>query len=243
MISIFKKEIAAFFSSLIGYITIGLFLLVTGLFNWVFPDTNLLDYGYATLDSYFTLAPWIFIFLIPAITMRSFAEEYKSGTMELLATKPLHHLEIILGKFWAAFFLVIFAVLPTLLYFWSIYQLGNPPGNVDTGATWGSYIGLLSLGATFVAIGLFASSTTDNQIVAFLIGMFLCFFFYLGFDYISGLDLFYAKVDNIIQLIGINAHYTSISRGVVDTRDLIYFGTLITAFILLAKITIEKRTW
>lgn len=241
--SIFLKEINTFFSSIIGYLTIIVFLLITGLFLWVFPETSVLNYGYATLDYLFTLAPWIFMFLIPAITMRTFAEETRSGTLETLATRPLTDLQITMGKYLACLFLVFFALLPTLLYFFTIYTLGNPAGNIDTGATWGSYIGLLLLAAAFVAIGIFTSSLTSNQIVAFLLAIFLCFFFHAAFDYLSKLNVFYAKIDNIVELIGINAHYISISRGVVDTRDLIYFGSFISIFLLLTKTVLESRKW
>lgn len=182
MFTLFKKEINTFFSSLIGYMAMVVFLLTTGLFLWVFPDTNLLDYGYASLDSLFFTAPWIFMFLVPAITMRSFSEEFKSGTIELLATRPITDFQIIAGKYLAAVFLVFFALLPTLVYYFTIYQLGLPPGNLDTGAIWGSYIGLLLLGAAFAAIGIFASSLSSNQIVAFLLAVFLCFIFYQTFD-------------------------------------------------------------
>ncbi|MCH8329806.1 MAG: gliding motility-associated ABC transporter permease subunit GldF [Bacteroidetes bacterium] len=243
MISIFHKEIITFFSSLIGYITIMVFLVVTGMFIWVFPETNLLDHGFSNLDGFFTLAPWIFIFLIPAVTMRLFSEEKKTGTIEILVTQPLTDLNIILGKYLAAMFLVIFSLLPTLIYFFTIYMLGNPVGNLDTGATWGSYIGLLLLGSGFVAIGLFSSSITDNQIVAFITGMFLCFFFYIVFDYLSELEIFWGNLDIVIQQIGINAHYTSISRGVLDSRDVVYFLSLSIGFIMITKTVMESRKW
>lgn len=243
MLNIFFKEINHFFSSLIGYIAVGVFLLITGLFLWVFTDTGILEYGYATLENYFYLAPYIFMFLIPAITMRSFSEEYNSGTIEILGTKPITDNQIIGGKFLAALLLVVFAIIPTLLYFFSVYQLGAPVGNIDTGATWGSYIGLLFLGAAFVAIGIFASSITTNQIIAFLLAIFLCFFFYIGFDYISRLNIFYASLDALVEQLGIDAHYQSIGRGVVDTRDLIYFITLIGLFLFFTKIMLERRKW
>ncbi len=243
MISLFFKEINTFFSSLIGYITIGLFLLITGLFMWIFPDTSLLSYEYATLDYFFNTAPWILMFLVPAVTMRSFSEELNSGTIELLATKPLTDLQIVLGKFGAALVLVILAIIPTLIYYYSVYQLGAEIGNIDTGATNGSYIGLILLGAAFVSIGLFTSSLTSSQIVAFLVAVFLCFFFYMAFDFLSRLDLFFAKIDDVIENLGIYAHYRSISRGVLDTRDLIYFITLTAFFILLTKVSLESRKW
>ncbi len=243
MFTIFKKEINSFFTSLIGYLTIIVFLVAIGLFMWVFPETNALDYGYATLDQLFTISPWIFMFLIPAVTMRLFAEESKTGTIELLITRPVSEIKIILGKYFAALCLLIFALLPTLVYYYSIYKLGFPPGNLDTGATLGSYIGLLMLGASFTAIGVFVSSLTNNQIIAFILGVFLCFFFYIGFEYASKLDIFYGKTDDIIQLIGINSHYTSISRGVLDTRDIIYFISVISIFILFTKVSLESRKW
>jgi len=243
MLNIFLKEVNHFFSSLVGYIAVGVFLLATGLFLWVFTDTGILEYGYATLENYFYLAPYIFMFLIPAITMRSFSEEYNTGTIEILSTKPITDNQIIGGKFFAAMFLVLFALLPTLLYFYSVYRLGAPVGNIDTGATWGSYIGLLFLGAAFVAIGIFASSITNNQIVAFLLAIFLCFFCYIGFDYLSRLVVFYARLDGFIEQLGIDAHYQSIGRGVVDTRDLIYFISLITLFLFFTKLILERRKW
>lgn len=243
MLSIYRKEINVFFSSLIGYIALSVFLVGIGLFVWVFPDTNVLDYGYATLDTLFYAAPWVFMFLIPAITMRSFAEEIGTGTIELLVTRPLTDLDIILGKYFAAFTLVAFSVLPTLIYFYSVYHLGLPRGSIDTGATWGSYIGLLLLGAVFTAIGIFASSITRNQIVAFILALFLCFFFYIAFESLSSINVFYASTDDIIEMLGINYHYVSISRGVVDTRDIIYFLSIIALFISFTKISLESRKW
>ncbi len=241
MLSIFIKELNTFFSSLIGYITMGVFLLVTGLFNWVFPDTSLLSYQYASLDYFFDTVPWILIFLVPAISMRSFAEEISTGTIELLATRPLSDMQIILGKFLAVFALVLICLLPTLIYYFSVYQLGAEVGNIDTGATNGSYIGLILLGAAFSAIGVFTSSLTSNQIVAFLLAVFLCFFCYIGFDYLSRVSQFYAWIDDVIENIGIFSHYDSISRGVLDTRDLVYFLTFTTFFILMTKTSLELR--
>ena len=209
MYSIFYKEINTFFSSLIGYIVIGVFLLFMGLMLWVFPDYSLLDYKYASLDQLFELAPVIFMFLIPAITMRSFAEEKQSGTIELLVTKPLKDWQIVLGKFSACWLLVIFALLPTLLYYYTIHELGTPKGNLDAGAIAGSYVGLILLAGVFVAIGLLASAVTNNQIVAFLLAVFLCFVFYWGFDFISRLPIFLGKTDDIVQMIGIDYHYAS----------------------------------
>ncbi len=243
MISIFKKEINAFFSSLIGYIVIGLFLVMMGLVIWVFPEYSILEYNYATLDQLFSIAPVIFMFLIPAVCMRSFSEENQSGTIELLVTRPLYDLEIIMGKYLACLVLVIFALLPTLIYYYSVHSLGSPPGNLDSGAIMGSYIGLVFLAAAFVAIGVFASSISNNQIVAFLLATFLCFFVHWGFYFLSSLPIFVGKVDDIVQMLGIDYHYTSISRGVLDSRDLIYFLSLIAIFIMMTITSLGRRKW
>jgi ABC-2 type transport system permease protein len=243
MLTLLKKEISGFLSSLIGYIVISVFLLINGLFLWVFPlQFNILDYGYASLEHLFVLAPIVFLFLIPAITMRMFAEEKRAGTIEMLMTKPLTDLQIIFAKYLAGVLLVIIALLPTLIYFFSVYQLGSPTGNIDMGGTWGSYLGLIFLGSAFVAIGLFCSSITDNQIVSFIVSVFLCGFAYIGFEFIYSLDLF-GNFDLFIQNLGIDAHYKSMSRGVVDTRDLLYFVSIIGLFILLTKISLESRKW
>jgi ABC-2 type transport system permease protein len=243
MLTLLKKEISGFLSSLIGYIVISVFLLINGLFLWVFPlQFNILDYGYASLEHLFVLAPIVFLFLIPAITMRMFAEEKRAGTIEMLMTKPLTDIQIIVAKYLAGLLLVVIALLPTLIYFFSVYQLGSPTGNIDIGGTWGSYLGLVFLGAAFVAIGLFCSSITDNQIVSFIVSVFLCGFAYIGFEFIYSLDLF-GSFDLFIQNLGIDAHYKSMSRGVVDTRDLLYFVSIIGFFILLTKISLESRKW
>jgi ABC-2 type transport system permease protein len=182
MFTLYKKEVSSFLNSLLGYIVIAVFLLVNGLFLWVFPlEFNILDFGYANLDGLFTLAPFVFLFLIPAITMRFFAEEKKSGTLEMLMTKPITDLQVIMAKYLAGLTLVMISLIPTLVYFFSVYQLGFPQGNIDTGGMWGSYIGLLFLGASFVSIGVFASSLTDNQIISFILGAVLCGFIYLVF--------------------------------------------------------------
>ena len=243
MFTLLKKETSGFLNSLIGYVVIGVFLLINALFLWVFPlEFNILDYGYANLDGLFLLAPFVFLFLIPAITMRSFADEKKTGTIELLLTKPLTDLQIILGKYFAGVILVLISLLPTLVYFVTVYMMGLPPGNIDIGGTWGSYIGLLFLGASFVAVGLFSSSLSDNQIIAFIISVFLCGFAYMGFEFIYSLDLF-GKIDLFIKSLGISAHYASMSRGVIDTRDLVYFVSFISFFLLLTKISLESRKW
>lgn len=243
MFSIFKKEVNLFLSSLIGYLSVAVFLLATGLFLWVFPDYSVIDFGYSSLEPFFRMAPYIFLFLIPAITMRSFAEEQQTGTMELLATRPISDWEIILGKYLACVFLVLLAILPTFVYFYSVYQLGLPKGNLDTGASWGSYFGLLGLGAVFVSIGIFCSSMTSNQIVAFILSLFLCGFFYDAFASLARLDLFYGRSDAIVEAMGINYHYASMSRGLINSKDMVYFVSLILIFLNLTKFVFEKRKW
>lgn len=243
MTSIFWKEINTFFSSLIGYIVIGVFLVIMGLVLFIFPDTSLLEYNVATLDQLFLMAPLVFMFLIPAVTMRSFAEEQQNGTIEMLTTRPLSDLSIVLGKFLACLTLVIFALLPTLLYYITVYQLGAPVGNLDSGAIAGSYFGLIFLAAIFVSIGIFASSLTSNQIVSFVLATFLCFLFHYGFYYFSQLPVFFGRSDDIVQMIGIDYHYESISRGLVDTRDLVYFVSVTALFIAMTVVSIGRRKW
>jgi ABC-2 type transport system permease protein len=243
MFAIFKKEINTFFSSLIGYMVIGVFLVLMGLLLWVFPDYSIPDSNFATLDTLFAIAPMVFMFLIPAITMRTLAEETQTGTIELLVTRPVTDWQVIGGKFWASLLLVLFALLPTILYAISVYILGQPQGNMDIGGTIGSYIGLIFLAATFVAIGIFASSLTNNQIVAFVLATFLCFICYLAFDFLSQLPAFYGRIDDIIQSLGIQYHYNSISRGVLDTRDVVYFMSLILLFLAGAVLSLGRRKW
>jgi len=242
MLTIFKKELYSYLNSFVAYITIGLFLVVLGLFLWVFPDTSILEYGYASLDSLFNTVPYLFMFLIPAITMRSLAEEKKEGTFELLATRPLTDWDIVLGKYLASLTLVLFALVPTLVYYISVYQLGVTVGNIDTGAVIGSYIGLFLLGGAFVAIGIFSSSITKNQIIAFAIAVFLCFIAFSGFQSASQV-LSLQKFDNVLINLGINEHYQSISRGVLDSRDLIYFLSFIALFLLITKTILGGRKW
>lgn len=225
-----------------AYITLGIFLLACGLMFWFFPDTSILDYGYAEMDGFFSLVPYLFMFLISAITMRSFAEERKEGTYVLLATRPLSDWQIILAKYLACLVLVLFALLPTLIYYYSISQLGMPQGNIDTGAVIGSYIGLLLLGSAFTSIGIFASSFTKNQIIAFAVAVFLCFFAYSGFDSLSRVAALNGVESQLVNL-GIAAHYQSISRGVLDTRDVIYFITFVALFLGLTKVMIGGRKW
>lgn len=241
MITLLVKEINSFLSSLIGYIVIAVFLSAIGLVMWVFPG-NTLDAGYANIDQLFMIAPWVFSFLGPAITMRAFSEEKRTGTLELLVTKPLSDWQIILAKFFAGFALILFTLLPTLVYYYTVNRLAIPPGNVDTGAMWGSYLGLLFLGGGFVAIGLFASSLSENQIVAFIIGVFISFLMYFGIEQVAQFELF-TGMDSLILKLGMFEHYLSISRGVVDTRDLVYFGTLVAFFLMLTKLKLESRKW
>lgn len=242
MLSIFKKEWNLFFSSLMAYISIGVFLLVIGLNVWVFQG-NIFEMGFGTLDSFFVFAPWVMMFLIPAITMRSLADEFSLGTIETLATKPVTDGQIIAGKYLAALALWTFTFLPTLLYFLCISFIDVPNNGIDTGATLGSYAGLFFLGAVFTAIGLLASSISQNQIVAFLIGVLLCYVLYDAFFRISTLSFVAGKADYIIQNLGLDTHYEAISRGVVDTRDLIYFFSMIALFLGLSKMALERRKW
>lgn len=241
MLVILKKEINQFFSSLVGYISIGIFLVLSGLFTFVIPATSVLDNGFANLGSYFSNAPLFFLFLVPAVTMRLFSEEFNKGTIELLATRPLTDNQIVLGKYFAAVILILLSVIPTLVYFYTVYQLATPVGNVDTGGIIGSYIGLLLLAAAFAAMGVFASAITSNQIVAFLVAVLLCFMFYMGFDFMAKLPVFLGKTDYYVEQLGVNAHYISLSRGVIDTRDLIYFFSLIAVFLLLTKAVLKER--
>ena len=241
MFSLYKKEINNYFSSLIGYIVAGVFLIFMGLVMWLFTDTSILESNYATIDQLFSIAPMIFIFLVPAVTMKSFADEFRDGTYELLSVYPIHEWKIVLAKFLANGTLILIILGPTLIYVYSVYQLGTPKGNLDLGAISGSYLGLLLLALVFVAIGLFSSSLTNNQIVGFAIGAFLCFFFLWAFQFVSTLPIFFGKMDDFVQRLGINYHYSSISRGVIDTRDIVYFISLIVMFLFLCMAVLEKR--
>jgi ABC-2 type transport system permease protein len=243
MYSLFKKEIKTFFGSLIGYLAILVFLLVTGLFLWVFPGAyNIPENGYATLEGLFSLAPWLYLFLVPAITMRFFADEKRTGTLEILLTRPLSDFQLIFAKFLAGMVLVIFSLLPTLLYFLSVYLLGNPVGSIDTGATWGSFFGLFFLASIYVAIGIFASSLTDNQIVSFILAMVLSFIFYLGFDFIASAGIPFL-LEQIFEWLSINNHYLSASRGVIDMRDMVYFTGMTFLFLWFTRGFLRKGTW
>jgi len=242
MLAIFRKEINIFFSSSIGYLVIAVFLTLNGLFLWVFSgDFNVFDFGFADLSAFFQLAPWVFLFLIPAITMKSFSDEKKMGTLELLLTKPLNALDIVLGKYLGAFVLTLLALIPTLLYVYTIQQLGKPIGNLDIGSTTGSYFGLFFLIAAYTAIGTFASTLSENQIVAFIIAVIISFFSYYGFEGLSGLPMFNNQ-DLWLANLGMKAHFDSIGRGVIDTRDLIYFLSVTAFFIYLTVFQLKKST-
>lgn len=229
MKALLLREIKSFFGSPIGYLVIAIFLLLNGLFLWVFDgDYNILNSGFADMSPFFKLSPWIFIFLIPAITMKSFSDEKKQGTLELLFTKPLSIWEIVNGKFLGAFTLSVLALLPTLIYVWMISYFGYPPGNIDMGSTMGSYFGLLFLVASYTAIGIFTSTLSDNQIVAFILSVFICFIFYFGFDGVTDL---LKQSNSFIAQLGMDYHFKSMGRGVIDTRDVLYFVSVTTAFL------------
>ncbi|MFA5296775.1 MAG: gliding motility-associated ABC transporter permease subunit GldF [Lutibacter sp.] len=241
MKSILIKELNSFFSSPIGYLVIAVYLVVNGLFLWVFNgEFNILHAGFADLNSYFFLAPWIFIFLVPAITMRSFSEEINTGTLEILKTKPMTNWEIILGKYFGALLLVVLAIIPTLIYVYSIFQLGNPVGNIEFGTTFGSFIGLLFLAGTYTSIGIFSSTISKNQIVSFIISVFISFFLFYGFEAISTLG-FLGNLDYAFQNLGMSAHFNSISKGVIDTRDLIYFLSVTFIFLVLTNFSLQNE--
>lgn len=239
MKAIFIKEINSFFASPIGFLVIGIFLVINSLFLFVFKgDFNILDNGFADLSPFFVLSPWVFLFLVPAVTMRSFSEERKQGTLEILLTKPLTEMQLILGKFFGAFTLIFLALLPTLFFVYTIWQLGSPVGNIDLAATIGSYIGLLFMAATFTSIGVFASTLSQNQIVAFIIAVLICLLMLYGFDAISNLNLFGNQFP--IETLGLHYHFNSVSRGVIDTRNLVYFVSVALIFLMFTKINLKQ---
>lgn len=240
MWSICKKELNQFFSNLTGYIAIILFLLINGIFLFILPASSIFDYGYATLDKFFELAPWVLLFLVPAITMRSLSDEFKAGTFEILKTKPLTSVQIVLGKYWAILLVLLFVIVPTFIYIVTIKTL-SASGNIDTGGITGSYIGLFLLAATFAAISLCCSSFTSNAVVAFLISAFVCLILYFGFNAISHLPVFQGNADYYIEMLGIDFHYQSISRGVLDSRDVIYFASIIFLSLLITVKNLHKK--
>jgi ABC-2 type transport system permease protein len=239
MWSVCKKELRQFFSSLTGYIAIIVFLVLNGLFLFVFPDSNLFDYGYASLETFFNTAPWILLLLIPAITMRSFSEEFKGGTFEILRTKPLTNMQIIGGKYLASMIVAAIAIVPTLVYVYTISDLST--GGIDSGSIAGSYIGLFLLAAVFTAIGICCSSFTNNAVVAFLLSAFACFTVYSAFEAISRIPAFQSGADYYIGMLGIDFHYRSISRGVLDSRDILYFISAVCFFLFLTARNLVKR--
>lgn len=239
MIAIVKKELHQFLSSLTGYITIILFLIVNALYLFILKDSNIFDFGYATLNAFFTLAPWVFIFLVPALAMRSFSDEFRSGTFEILKTRPLTPWQIVWGKYLAIIAIIIISLVPTLLYVVTVSTLSA--GGVDGGAIAGSYIGLFLLAAVFAAISNWCSSLTSNAVVAFLLSAFACILLYFGFNAISKIPIFTGNADYYIEMFGIDFHYESISRGVIDTRDIIYFLSVIYFFLFLTRKNIIKK--
>ena len=241
MLTILQKEFNAFLNSPVAYVVLGVFLIATGLFVWVFPDSSVLDYGYADLQTLFNLAPWIFLFLIPALTMRTFAEEKKAGTIELLLTRPLTDGQIIGGKYLACLLLALLALVPTLLYYYSVYKLGSPEGNIDSAATVGSYLGLALLAAVFAAIGILASALTRDQIIAFLVAVVGCFLVYSGFDSLA--SVLQGSSAYYVSQLGIAAHYRDLSKGLVDSRDLIYFFSVVAVALQATRLALRSRNW
>lgn len=242
MRSIFIKEINSFFSSIVGYVAILVFLIFCSLFLWIIPNYSILEYGYASMERFFDIAPWLLLLLVPAVTMRSFADEFRTGTIEWLSTKPVSDTEIILGKYFATVVLIVFALLPTLVYVYTIDNLSYSDISIDTGAIIGSYIGLFFLAATFGAVGIFCSSLTANQVVGFLISLFACFLLYTGFEQLSKLPKFSEGIDYYLSMVGMEFHYNSISRGLIDTRDVVYFVSVIFLFVSLTRYNLAART-
>ncbi len=243
MFAIFRKEISGFFSNLTGYIVIIFFLLVNSMFMWVFPgEWNIFDSGFAGLDTLFFISPWVFLFLVPAVTMRMIAEEKRLGTIELIYSKPVTERGIIYGKYLASVALVLLALLPGLIYYISVYLLGETPGNLDKGGTLGAFIGLFFLASVYASAGIFASSLTDNQVIAFIIAVLICFVLFIGLDsfaYLPGLK----NLDEFVIRLGINEHYKSISRGVIDIKDVAYFIAVIVIFNEFTVFQLLSRRW
>ena len=243
MKALYLKELRSFLGSIIGYIFIAIFLILNSLFLWVFSyETNILEGGTADLKPFFAISPVIFIILIPAITMRSFSEEKRTGTIELLFTRPISDLTIILTKYLAGVTLVFISVLPTLIYYFTVHQLGDPVGIIDDGATITSYFGLLLLGACLVAVGIFASSITQSQIISFIVAMFLSWFLFLGLDLLAVYSQF-GELDLVLRNLGMMEHYTACQKWVIDTSDIIYFISFIFVFILSTRLVLQSRKW
>jgi ABC-2 type transport system permease protein len=242
MRSIYFKELNAFLSSLSGYVVLLVFIIAAGLFLWVLPDTNILDYGYASMEQFFRLVPWLLLFLIPAITMKSFADEFSRGTMEWLFTKPLTLTQIISGKFLASLSLVIISLLPTLIYLFSVQWLSLDAAVLDFGGIAGAYIGLLLLASAFTAIGIFCSSITENQIISFLVALFVSLLFYSGFEAFSRIATFRGGADYYLAMLGMDFHFDGLARGLLDSRDILYFLSLTFLFIALTRFSLQNRT-
>lgn len=232
VLAIFRKEINQFFSSSIAYIIMGVFLTAIGLMLWVFPDTSLLENSYADMGTFFNLTPYVMLFLVPAVTMRSIADESRSGTLEWLLTKPVSRWGVVGGKFLASWLLVILTLLPTLVYYGSLYQLGAPVGNIDSAGVFGSYIGLVLLAGVFVAIGLWASSLDDNQVAVFVLGVFFCFLLYVGLSALAGLSILGAA-SYYLSSFALDEQYRSLGRGVIDSRNVIYLLSVLLFFLVL----------
>ncbi|MEY3157639.1 MAG: gliding motility-associated ABC transporter permease subunit GldF [Bacteroidota bacterium] len=241
MWAIWRREWNGFLNSLVAYIAMVVFLLITGLFIWVFPDYSILEFGYAQLDQLFVIGPWVLMFLVPAVTMRFFSEEKRSGTAELLFTRPVSTSAVVLGKFLAGWALVLFSVLPTLCYVVALYYLAEPVGNLDLGGIAGSYLGLVLLGGVFAGIGTWASAVTEHPVVSFVLGVFLCFFMYAAFDSLRFLPLPNTAL-LVIEQLGIGAHFESMSKGVVDLRDLVYFASVTFFFLFWTRTVLDQRT-
>ena len=243
MLAILKKEINGFFSSMTGYIVIAVFLLINSMFLLIFPgEWNVFDSAWAGLDTLFLLAPWVFLFLVPAVTMKMIAEEKRLGTIELIYSRPVTEREIVWGKFLASVLLVLLSLLPCLIWLVSIWILGETPGNLDRGGTAGSFIGLFFLASVYASAGIFASSLTDNQVVAFIVSLLLCFFLFMGFDslaFLPGLG----KIDEVVVRLGINEHYKSMSRGVIDIRDVAYFAAVAMLLNEATRLRLVSRKW
>ena len=242
MRSIFIKEINSFFSSIVGYVALLVFLVACGLFLWIIPNYSILGYGYASMERFFEIAPWLLLLLVPAVTMRSFADEFRTGTIEWLSTKPVTDIDIIMGKYLATLALIVFALLPTLVYVFTISSLTLPDITLDSGAIIGSYVGLFFLAATFGAVGVFCSSLTANQVVGFLISLLACYLLYTGFEQLSKLPKLSEGFDYYLSMIGMEFHYNSISRGLIDSRDVVYFLSIIILFIALTRFSLNSRT-
>lgn len=239
MLNILRKELSTFFNSAIAYIVIGVFLLLSGLFFWFYPDSNILDFGFADMSGFFQFTPFVMMFLAPAVCMRMLTEEFRNGTLEFLYTKPISVFQIILGKFGAAFLIICLALIPTVCYYFSLYLLGNPVGNIDTASVIGSYIGLFFLVAVFCAIGIFASSITNNQVIAFILGAILCYLTFYGFNQVS--QIFSGSLEYIINYIGLAFHYESLGKGILDSRDMIYMISISALFIILTKVVLQRK--